>query len=80
MIRHYAKEFFNWPDHGGCPVCGLFYMKGSPEDEREHRTRHREVLAVFEPSPNAALKREHDEHGRFIPVTAASPLLSWLGP
>ena len=76
MTRHYAKEFFNWPDYGGCPVCGLEYVKGSPEDEREHRSRHREVLAVFEPSPNAALKRENGKHGRFVPVTAASP--RWL--
>lgn len=72
--RPYAREFFaDPPGEHACPVCGLSYAKGSPTDERFHRTYHREVVETFEPRPNSALAKQHARHGIFVPVDIRSP-------
>jgi len=40
-----------------CPTCGLTYVRGSPDDEREHRRRHRLWAAVAEPKPSPAVRK-----------------------
>jgi uncharacterized protein YciI len=52
-----------------CNVCGLFYCKDSPEDRREHRRRHRQVLRIYEPEPIPRLVG----CGPFVKVTPRSP-------
>jgi GNAT superfamily N-acetyltransferase len=59
-----------------CAVCRFMYIKGFPEDEKEHRRYHREALKVLEPGVNEPLARLHTISGPFIPVNRHSP--RWL--
>jgi hypothetical protein len=70
--RDYARTWDQWHDEA-CPVCGLDYVRGSEEDRRIHRARHREVPAVYEPKPNQQLVALYSEHGPFVPVHRHSP-------
>lgn len=38
--------------HATCPVCGLLYTMGEPEDERTHKQFHRKFLAARERRAN----------------------------
>lgn len=38
-----------------CPVCGLLYAKGDPDDGVTHRQEHRKALKVLEPKPDPKL-------------------------
>jgi hypothetical protein len=51
-----------------CPVCDLLYCRGLPEDDREHRRRHRANMAVIRPKPHQGLAQLHEQHGPFVPV------------
>lgn len=71
---NFAKRHFKQPPgDAACPVCGLLYVKGSPTDEQNHRSYHREVVETFEPRPNNALAKQHARHGVFVPVDIRSP-------
>jgi hypothetical protein len=59
-----------------CPVCGLNYAREVEEDRRVHRSRHRQVLRVYEPKPNLRLAALYAEHGVFVPLDSRSP--RWL--
>ncbi len=72
--RPYAKEFFQHPDEGACPVCNLTYVEDYPPDQLTHQHCHRTVLNTFEPRPNARMAKLHIEHGDFISVFVISPL------
>ena len=56
--------------------CGLSYVKGLPEDQRDHRSFHRIVVETFEPKPTATLAKLHAEYGEFVPVRFHSP--QWM--
>src|SRR6516165_82058 len=59
-----------------CPVCGLLYVRESENDRRVHRSRHRQVLQVYEPKPDLRLAALYAEHGAFVPLDSRSP--RWL--
>lgn len=52
-----------------CRTCGLAYVKESPDDQREHRRNHRQVLAIYEPHSAPQVFG----CGPFLEVTDASP-------
>jgi hypothetical protein len=51
---------------GLCPICDLMYVKGNPDDERQHRSRRRMVLKITEPKPEPSFAKFQTE---FIPAT-----------
>jgi zinc-finger of acetyl-transferase ESCO len=73
--RHYAKSWPRWAGDfaDACPVCGLTYVRELEGDRRIHRSRHREVLAVYEPKSLPALATLYAQHGEFVPLDGSSP-------
>jgi hypothetical protein len=67
--REYARMWQGSYAYRGCAVCGLEYVVGSEEDRRIHRSRHREVVRVYEPKPDADLV----EHAPFLLIDSDSP-------
>jgi hypothetical protein len=65
-----------YADIEGCPVCGLAYVQESEEDRRIHRSRHRQVLNIYHPKPDAALAARFAQQGAFLPIHRQSP--RWL--
>ena len=68
-----------WPgwhalDDDTCLVCGLTYVRELEQDRRLHRSRHRKVVQVYEPKPDADLAALYAEHGAFVPIGSHSPL------
>jgi hypothetical protein len=57
--REYARTWQSWMigswEELRCPVCGLLYVRESEADRRVHRSRHRQVLQVYEPKPDPRL-------------------------
>jgi hypothetical protein len=82
--REYARAWRTWRQSERlradgwveCSICGFGYVRGSEEDQRIHRARHREVLRVYEPKPLPTLAALYREHGAFVPVHSYSP--RWL--
>jgi hypothetical protein len=76
--REYARTWRSWigDSEFRCAVCGLVYARESENDRRVHRSRHRQVLQVYEPKPDPRLAALYIEHGPFIPIDDHSP--RWL--
>src|SRR6516162_10985783 len=55
--------------------CGLTYVRGLPQDAKEHRRFHRRWAAVVEPKPNAAIRKLTVSSG-LLGVDQGSP--RWL--
>ena len=59
-----------------CQKCGMFYVHGLPDDERQHRNHHRRWAAVAEPKPNPAIRKQQMIADGLIAVDRHSP--TWL--
>lgn len=51
----------------------MLYARELAQDRRIHRTFHRMIVDIFEPTPSAILARLYNHHGQFVPVRWNSP-------
>lgn len=60
-----------------CPQCGLEYLKGSRVEEQNHRSQHRQRMAVLAPQPSARFARARQRNPEISWVDSHSPSWVW---
>jgi hypothetical protein len=49
----------------------LSFARNDPKDKARHHEHHRNVVDVFDPRPNHALRKRYEEDGTFVPVSSS---------